>query len=385
MTKLIKRTAKSARAHRALTLLGVLVLLAAGAFAVYAATSRPDFKLTTTPSGRTIDQGQAAIYTMKVKRIHRFKGSVKLGVTKLPATTRAIWRLPSGKVLRVTRGVVTLSKKQKTAVLTIQTIGTTVVGTYRPRVKAKGARRTHTKNLTLTVHAPVVGPGGNPGGSPEAAVAVSSDPASRSVVQSDSTSFTTTITRSGGFTGDVTMSVTGLPSGASGSFAPSPTSGSSSTLTIDSGTAAVGSYPLVITATGSDAGNTITGSTPVTLVVTNKQNFTIAGNLGTALTPGSSAPIALTLTNPYDFDLKVTAVSVSLASTSNPAGCPAATNFAVTQVPAASFPITLPAGSTETLPAGSRPQVTMLNLPSTNQDLCKGATLSFDYTGSAEK
>ena len=64
-------------------------------------------------------------------------------------------------------------------------------------------------------------------------------------------------------------------------------------------------------------------------------------------------------------------------------------NFAVTQIPAARYPITLPAGQTRTLGQlgvadGDKPQVGMLNQP-WNQDACKNAAISLDYSGSARK
>ena len=118
------------------------------------------------------------------------------------------------------------------------------------------------------------------------------------------------------------------------------------------------------------------------------QDFGIAGNLGAPLAPGSQAPLDLTLTNPYGFSLKITNLAVSLAGTNNP-GCSGAQNFAVTQVPAARYPITLPAGQTRTLGQlgiadADKPQVSMLNQP-WNQDACKNTAINFDYSGSASK
>jgi hypothetical protein len=63
--------------------------------------------------------------------------------------------------------------------------------------------------------------------------------------------YNVTITRSGGFTAPVTFTVTGLPSGANGSFSPNPASSSSTTLTVNvPSSAGRGTYPLTITGTG---------------------------------------------------------------------------------------------------------------------------------------
>jgi uncharacterized repeat protein (TIGR01451 family) len=76
---------------------------------------------------------------------------------------------------------------------------------------------------------------------------ISVSPATRSVVRGASTTYAVTITPSGGFSGSVNLSVTGLPSLASGSFTPNPATGSS-TLTVTTGaTTPLGSYQLTIT------------------------------------------------------------------------------------------------------------------------------------------
>jgi subtilisin family serine protease len=63
--------------------------------------------------------------------------------------------------------------------------------------------------------------------------------------------YTVTITRTGGFAGLVTLSVSGLPVGAIGTFNPNPVSGSSSTLTVTvSGATARGTYPFTVTGIG---------------------------------------------------------------------------------------------------------------------------------------
>jgi serine protease AprX len=76
--------------------------------------------------------------------------------------------------------------------------------------------------------------------------------------------YVVTITPGNGFTGTVTLSVSGLPSRASGSFSPNPAT-TSSTLTVNtSNGTTVTTYTLIIT--GVSAG--LTHTTMVTLVVT---------------------------------------------------------------------------------------------------------------------
>ncbi len=80
---------------------------------------------------------------------------------------------------------------------------------------------------------------------------LSAAPASESVVAGGSTTYAITVTPLNGFTGTVNFGVSGLPSGATVSFSPSPVTGSgSSTMTVNTAsTTPGGGYTLTITAT----------------------------------------------------------------------------------------------------------------------------------------
>jgi serine protease AprX len=108
--------------------------------------------------------------------------------------------------------------------------------------------------VTLTVTAP-----------PLSDFSLSASPSSRTVSRhGGSVTYVVTITPGNGFTGTVTLSVSGLPSRASGSFSPNPAT-TSSTLTVNtSNGTTVTTYTLIIT--GVSAG--LTHTTMVTLVVT---------------------------------------------------------------------------------------------------------------------
>jgi hypothetical protein len=103
-----------------------------------------------------------------------------------------------------------------------------------------------------------------PTGTPDFTLAIS--PSSVTVPRAGGTAtYTVTITRSGGFTGPVTLAVAGLPSGATGSFSPNPATGSTSTLTVtvSRGTAR-GTFTFTVTGTGSTP--TLTRTATATLV-----------------------------------------------------------------------------------------------------------------------
>ncbi|HET9167115.1 MAG TPA: hypothetical protein VFP11_14040 [Candidatus Angelobacter sp.] len=105
---------------------------------------------------------------------------------------------------------------------------------------------------------------------------IAASPASQTVTQGGGTSYTATITASGGFTGVVSFSVSGLPSGASASFNPTSVTGSgSSTMSVStSSTTPAGTYTLTITGTS----GTLVHSTTVRLVVNsvNPPDFAIS-------------------------------------------------------------------------------------------------------------
>ncbi len=94
---------------------------------------------------------------------------------------------------------------------------------------------------------------------------ITAAPSSQTVSAGSGTSYTVSITGSGGFNGTVGLSVTGLPVGATATFNPSlVTNAGSSTLTVNtSSSTAGGSYPLTVTGSS----GSLTHNTPVTLVV----------------------------------------------------------------------------------------------------------------------
>lgn len=102
------------------------------------------------------------------------------------------------------------------------------------------------------------------GAAPNFSLAVS--PASQSLGQGSSTSFGINVARSGGFSSSLTLSVAGLPTGATGSFSPNPLTGNTSTSTLSINTASTtprGTYTLTINGTGGG----ITRTASATLIV----------------------------------------------------------------------------------------------------------------------
>ena len=120
----------------------------------------------------------------------------------------------------------------------------------------------------------------------------SATPSSKTVPAGGGASYTVNVTAANGFDGNVSFSVTGLPSGATSAFTPVSVFGSgSSTLSIaTSSSTPAGSYPLTITATS----GTLTHSTQVTLVVADF-SISVSPNSQT-VRRGSKTPYTVTIT-----------------------------------------------------------------------------------------
>src|SRR5437870_5451227 len=104
--------------------------------------------------------------------------------------------------------------------------------------------------------------GGDGGSGPTPGITLTLSPTGATVQQGNSTTVTGTLTRSGGFSGAVTLSLGGtVPAGVTSSFSPAAPTGTSSTLTLTIGSNVTpGSYSLSINGAGS-VGNRTTAFT----------------------------------------------------------------------------------------------------------------------------
>lgn len=113
--------------------------------------------------------------------------------------------------------------------------------------------------------------------------------------------------------------------------------------------------------------------------------FTITGNATGLLYPGAPpTPIAITLHNPNTVPIYITGLTVTVVLHSTNVGCDS-DNLALTQSNVSgSTTVTVPANGTATLPVGgaTAPTLQLVNLP-TNQNPCKNATFTLNYSGSA--
>jgi len=132
------------------------------------------------------------------------------------------------------------------------------------------------------------------GGSPD--FSISGTPASQSVTAGGGTSYTVSIGALNGFSGTVSLSASGLPSGATANFSPSSVSGSgSSTLKVSTSSATVaGSFTLTVTGTS----GSLTHRAGVMLTVNGpaKPDFSISATpTSQAVTAGSSTSYTVSI------------------------------------------------------------------------------------------
>jgi uncharacterized membrane protein len=134
--------------------------------------------------------------------------------------------------------------------MTIATNASTPPGSYPLTIRGTSGTVSHSANVTLVVN--VVGD-----------FSISVAPASMTVANGNSTTFTVTITPLAGFSSNVTLSVNSLPKFVTASFSSLSNGTSVLTLTTKKQTKA-GSYNLSVTGT---AGNLTHTSAALTLVV----------------------------------------------------------------------------------------------------------------------
>jgi hypothetical protein len=207
----------------------------------FAVPTTADFSLSASPASQSVVAGNSTSYTVTVRPTGGFNAAVTLSVGGLPSGANGTFN-PNNQAMT-------------SSTLSVTTTTGTAPGSYPLTITGTSGTLTHTTSATLTVTAPP----------PPADFSLGSSPASQSVVAGNSTSYSVTITPTGGFNAAVTLSVSGLPSGANGTFNPNNQVMTSSTLSVTTSTGtAPGSYPLTITGTS----GTLTHTTSVTLTVT---------------------------------------------------------------------------------------------------------------------
>lgn len=263
----------------------------------------PNFALSASPASLTVTQGSSGNSTITVTPSGGFTGSVNLSASGLPSGVTATFGT---------------NPTTSTSVVTLAASSTATAGTFTVTVTGTSGTLTHTTTISLTVK-PVASPN----------FSLSASPSSVTVVQGKSGNTTISVTPSSGFTGSVSLSASGLPSGVTATFSPNPItngSGNSTMSVTTSSSTPAGTYMLTIT--GTSTSPSLTHSTTVSLVVNTAStgNFSLAASLPSqTVTAGNSASYTATVTPSGGFT-----GSVTLSVSGLPSG--AAAKFSVNPV-----------------------------------------------------
>jgi subtilase family serine protease len=273
-----------------------------------------NYTLASNPSSLTVSPGSPNTVILTMSAQDGFNSAVSLSAGGAPTGITVSFSSPTITGTTSVTMAVTASSNA-------------LAGIYPITVTGTGGGLTRTVVVSLTVVA--------------ATFTLTASPTQASAPAGGSTSITLTIAKLNGFNSAVALAVRGLPTGVTGSFAPtSVTSGNSSTLTlaVASGTAA-GTSAFTVTGTS----GSITQTEIVTLAVLPPASFTLSSSATSAsLTPGGSIPITLTTARVNGFSS-----AVALSVTGVPAGVTA--TFAPTSIAspgAGSSTLTLVAAST---------------------------------------
>jgi subtilisin family serine protease len=213
----------------------------------------PDFSLAVTPAARTTAPGGAVDYTVSTTAVGGFTGDVALSLSGLTAA-QATWSFAPASIA----GAAGASQ------LTLSTASAIAPGRYTLTITGTSGSVSHSVTVTLIV--------------PDFSLSVS--PTSRTTTPGTAVTYTVSVGAINGFTGTVSLALSGLSQG-SWTFAPaSITNAGTSTLTVTA--AAAGTYSLTITGTSGAIVHTRT----VTLVAG------VAADFGVSVSPASATVVA---------------------------------------------------------------------------------------------
>jgi hypothetical protein len=192
-----------------------------------------DFTISLNPSSLTVVQGSSNSGQVIINSFNGFSGCVALSPSNVP----------DGVGINFNPNPACGSS----STMTVNANGFGPLGTFQVQIDGFNQNQRRDPILTLTV----------------AGFTLSASPATATVPPGGNTSYQVTVNPSGGYSGSVCLSVSGVPSGVTASFSPACTTGSS-TMNITNNGAAASTYTLTIK--GIDA-NQVSKTTTVTLLV----------------------------------------------------------------------------------------------------------------------
>jgi hypothetical protein len=292
---------------------------AIGSFKFPGCTASPDFYVSPSSNSVTVTQGTNATDTFTITSVNGFSGGVTLSATGLPSGVTAAF---------------SPNPATSTSTLTLTASAAAVVGTSTITIKGVSSALTQSATLSLTVNA-----------SPTADFSLSAAPTSVTITQGNTGASTITVNPLDGFSANVTLSATGLPSGVTKTFNSNPTASASRLTFTASATAATGT----VTVTVKGVSGSLSHTTTVSLTVNSSGGSPAVTLSPTSETWGSivvgvkTAAKLVTLTNSGTGTLNISNIASSgdfaLATSSKPCGstlaaglsCKIAVTFTPTQ------------------------------------------------------
>jgi hypothetical protein len=255
----------------------------------------PGFTLSPSASTLAVAQGSSNTDTITVTGANGFAGSVTLSA--------------SGPLSGITASFGTNPATGSSALTLTAASTATVGGPVTVTITGTSGSLTASTTIALTVTA-------------APSFSLSPSAGTVSAAQGGSNTDTITVTAANGFTGSVTLSASGLPSGVTGSFGTNPATGSSALTLTAASTATVGG-PVTVTITGTSG--SLTASTTIALTVTAGPTFGVGGGGSTisvepGATTGNAVPISVTPSNGFTGTVSLTC-SITPAAASDPPTC----------------------------------------------------------------
>jgi FG-GAP-like repeat/Bacterial Ig-like domain (group 3)/FG-GAP repeat len=242
----------------------------------------PGFWILSSSSSVSLNQGGTSSTTLTVTGAGGFSGNVNLAITSpLPSGVTAVWGT---------------NPTSGSSVLTLTASGSAPSGTTTLAITGTAGSLTTTTELTIAVHAP--------------GFLLSASPNSVGLNQGSTATSTITVTPQYGFSGNVNLAVSGLPSGVTAVWGTNPTSGSSVLTLTASSSASATTSTLTITGTS----GSLTETTSLTLGV-HAPSFTLSSPGTANIGQGSFTAPYISVNAQYGFT-----GSVNLAVSGLPSG-----------------------------------------------------------------
>lgn len=233
---------------------------------------QPDFKGIVGPFSSTLVPGECASIVVTLKPLNDFSGDVIVSVSNLP------------NGVSVSYNPTVIQGGSGTSTITLTAASTLALGTYPITLTGNSGAITHSTTVPLVVNDSV---GDWTGYVQQSA---------RDDKPGATVSYTIVAQPMGGFTGDISLSVSGLPPGATATLNPPTITGGSGSSILDIATATTTPQPAIYTITITGMNGILTHSTQVYLgLSTSTGDFTGSASPSQASVPSAGGSVSYTV------------------------------------------------------------------------------------------